>query len=313
MHRGIGMKKLILIALAGGLAAVPAGAIAQAGPAGAGVSVRHGGNATMRHGGNAMMRHGGGRFRHPGPNFRHHRLQRGFVMHPFWSGPQFHVQNWQLYGFSAPPRDHRWVRYYDDAYLVDRGGRVQDTRHGLDWDEYGERWEMDEGIPAYYGRGEWRPDERDYAWVEHNRPGTAEGWDYGAYEHGDGHAEDRRHEHEGGYEREGRYEHRGGHAYGEVHAPAYGPGYPPSACHPAPPQPCGGHGYGYGYGAGYGYYGYGVAYPIIIETTVYGGGATTYVEEVTEEVIEVQQRQRRHYRPRPRARPRPRPPAGERG
>ena len=290
------MKKLVLIALAAGAAAFPAGAIAQTGHAGAGVGVRHGGNVTVRHGGRVM---------HPGPNFRHHRLQRGFVMHPFWFGPQFHVQNWQLYGFAAPRQDQRWVRYYDDAYLIDRQGQVQDTRYGLDWDEYGERWETDDGIPSYYGRGEWRPDERDYAWVERHGRGADEGRDY-AYE------EEGRYEHEDRYER--GYEQEGAYAYGRSYGP--GPGYPPpSACHPAPPQPCGGHGsaYGYGYGAGYGYYGYGVAYPIIIETTVYGGGATTYVEEVTEEVVEVQQRQRRHYRPQPRPRPRPRPPAGERG
>ena len=86
-----------------------------------------------------------------------------------------------------------------------------------------------------------------------------------------------------------------------------------AGCQPTP-HPCG-HGGGYNYGGygGYGYYGYGVAYPIIIETTVWGGA--TYYEEVTEEVVEVRERRRRHYRPPPPRRPRPppRPPAGERG
>ena len=258
------MKKLILIALAAGVAAVPTGALAQ---------VAHSGP------GNVTVRHGGG--------FQHHRLQRGFFIPPMWFGPQFHVQNWQLYGFTPPPTGHRWVRYYDDAYLIDREGRVQDTRYGLDWDEYGERWDTNEGIPSYYGRGEWRPDERDYAWVEGQGPGGGEGWDYGAY----------------GAD--------GGYAYGG--APGAGPNHPPppSACRPTP-YPCGGYGYGYGY------YGYGVAYPIIIETTVYGGSgccaasACCYEEVVTEEVVETRP-PRRHYRPPPRSRPRPRPPAGERG
>ena len=275
---------------------------------------RGGSNVVVRQGGSHVsVNHGGRHFRHPGPNFRHHRIQRGGMIHPYWFGPQFHVQDWRLYGFAEPPRDHRWVRYYDDAYLIDREGRVQDTRYGLDWDEYGERWDSDAGIPSYYGRGDYRPDERDYAWVESQERGAyAEGPGY------DGHGERYADEAYGGeayadgayadgayaddaYAEEGYYaERRGGAGYG------YGPAYPPApAC-----QPCG----GYGYGAGHGYYGWGVAYPIIIETTVVTGG-TSYVEEVTEEVVEVRQAQRqlRAHRPPPRQRPRPRPPAGERG
>ena len=49
------MKKLVLIALAAGAAAFPAGAIAQTGHAGAGVNVRHGGNVMVRHGGNVAF------------------------------------------------------------------------------------------------------------------------------------------------------------------------------------------------------------------------------------------------------------------
>ena len=193
------MTKLALLALAAGVACVPAVAQAQ----------------TVHHRGpNVTVHQQGGRFMHPG-GFRHHRLRRGFFIHPFWFGPQFHVQNWQLYGFAPPPPDHRWVRHYDDAYMVDREGRVRDHHYGLDWDEYGERWEMEDGIPHYYGRGDWRPGEEDHAWVE--RHGGSRG--------------------DGGYE-DGRH---GGHGYGAA------PG-----CAPAPPQPCGGYGYGY-YGWGYAY------------------------------------------------------------
>ena len=280
------MNKLALLTLAASAAFIPAVAAAQHGP---GVRVSHGGgNVVVRHGGpNVTVRHHGG-FRHPGRHFPHRRLQRGFFVHPFWFGPQFHVQNWQMYGFAPPPRDHRWVRYYDDAYLIDHEGRVRDERYGLDWDRYGERWAMDDGIPAYYGRGDYHPDEEDYAWVESQR-----GWDYADQGGGYGH---------GGY----GYGH-GGYGYGHG---GYGPP-PGGGCQPMPmPQPCGG-------GYGYGYYGYGYAYPIIIETTVHtGAAATTY--EVVEEVVEYE-RPRRRYRqrsappPRARPRPRPRPPAGERG
>ncbi|WP_114954694.1 RcnB family protein [Sphingosinicella terrae] len=276
--------------------------------------VRHGGsNVVVRHGGsNVSVRHGGGRhFRHPGPNFRHHRIQRGGFVHPYWFGPQFHVQNWQLYGFAEPPRDQRWVRHYDDAYLIDRQGRVQDTRYGLDWDEYGERWDSEAGIPSYYGRGEYRPDERDYAWVESQERGYAAGAGHDGYAEGyDERYDDRGYADRGyadrGYAEEG-YDERSGGGGGYAYGSAYPP--PAAACHPAPPQPCGGYGAGYGYG----YYGWGVAYPaIIVETTVVSGG-TSYVEEVTEEVVEVRraQRPRRAHRPPPRQRPRP--PAGERG
>jgi len=217
-----------------------------------------------------MIRHRDGRIGrpgfHPGPNFRHHRLQRGFFMHPFWFGPQFHVQNWQLYGFAQPPRDHRWVRFYDDAYLIDRTGRIADHRYGLDWDEYGERWGMDDGVPYYHGSGDWRPDEDDYAWVE----GQDRDWD-----DEDGYAD--------------RYADRG---YYRQPAPV---------CHQGP-QPCGGPVQTYPVHA-YPGYGYGVAYPIIIETTVTTTGACC--EEVIEEVVEVRQRPQRRHRSRTVRRPRP--------
>jgi Ni/Co efflux regulator RcnB len=208
-----------------------------------------------------------------------HRLQPGFIVPPMWFGPQFHVTNWQMYGFAPPPPRHRWVRYHDDAYLIDDGGRIRDTRYGMDWDRYGERWDMEDGIPHYYGRGDFRPGPEDYAWVERFR-GDHGGEDYADYEDED---------------------------YGPGHGPAYGHGYgppgPPPGCHPGP-QPCGGFmpaGYGYGYGV--------IAYPIVIETTVVSGGCGC-VEEVVEEAVEYRHQRARH-RPRPR-RPAP-PPPGERG
>ena len=128
--------------------------------------------------------HGGGNFSfhrwgpHPGRGFRHSRLRRGFVINPFWFSPQFHVQNWQVYGFSDPGADGRWVRYYDDAYLIDQGGRVRDTRYGMDWDRYGEQWGDDDGVPAYRGHGE-----------------AHGGEEHGGEEHGEEYAE--REEHHG--------------------------------------------------------------------------------------------------------------------
>ncbi|MFN3945214.1 MAG: RcnB family protein [Allosphingosinicella sp.] len=112
-----------------------------------------------------------------GPRYSHvPRLQRGHRMAHFWWGPQFHVQNWRLYGLHQPRDGHRWVRYYDDAYLIDRDGMVMDGRHGLDWDQYGEPWDHRGGIPQYVGTGDWRPGAEDHAWVEqHGQLGYAEG------------------------------------------------------------------------------------------------------------------------------------------
>ncbi len=255
------MNKLALFATAAAAALIPATA------ASAQVVVHHG-PGTMTH--SRGFFHGG---------MFPHRLQPGFVVPPFWFGPQFHVNNWQMYGFAPPPPRHRWVRYYDDAYLIDHDGRIRDTRHGMDWDRYGERWDMEDGIPHYEGRGDFRPGPEDYAWVERHRGDHGDDEDYADY----GGPDD-------------------GPDYGPGHG-GYGPPGPPPGCHPGP-QPCGGYapaGYGYGYGV--------LAYPIVIETTVVSGGCNC-VEEVVEEVVEVRQQRARH-RPRPR-RPAP-PPPGERG
>ena len=226
--------------------------------------------------------HGGGM--HGGGNYPH-RLQRGYFVPPFWFGNQFYINNWQGYGFYAPGEDQRWIRYYDDAYLIDRGGRIIDSREGLDWDRYGDDWDMEDGIPAYRGSRDYVPDEDDYAWNDR---------------HGGG--RDMREMHV--EMREDGDHHRGHHGEMRVEREMVGPYGPPM----------GGPGYGYAYGGGYGY-GYGAyAYPIVIETITTGGGATI-TEEVTETVYET--RARVHRRPHcscaPRRAPPRRPPPGERG
>ena len=218
-----------------------------------------------------------------------HRLQPGFIVPPFWFGPQFQISNWQMYGFAPPPRRHRWVRYYDDAYMIDGDGRIVDSRYGMDWDRYGERWDMADGIPAYHGRNDWRPGERDYEWAErYRRDHGDEDWDYA--------------------DRGEDYGPRPGYGPPQGYGPPPGYGPPQGAC--GAPQPC-----APAYPAGYGYYGWGVAYPMVIETTVVTGGCGCGYEIVTEEVVEVRERPRHRVRHRPRVRhaPPPPPPPGERG
>ena len=175
-----------LAPVAAGAQSAPAG-----GPANAGVTWRNGGGNHMmmqRHGrqsgaqnfiihrrgggqmiGGGQMMGGGHRMKgghqmwgghgmkgggHHGIN-RHHRykrIDRGFFVPQFWWGPRFQIHNWGMYGFSQPIEDRRWVRYFDDALLIDRSGRVLDGRWGMNWDEYGDRWAYDdEGIPYYEG------------------------------------------------------------------------------------------------------------------------------------------------------------------
>jgi Ni/Co efflux regulator RcnB len=194
------MRKLSLSILAASIAftATATGAYAQSGH---GPGMRPGGHVPgpgMLPGGhrpNVVVHHGGGRAMHMGRNFQR-RLNRGFVVNPFWFGPQFHIGNWQSYGFVAPGADQRWIRYYDDAYLIDRGGRVVDTRYGLDWDQYGEEWAMEDGIPAYRGSRDWRPDADDYEWAERSEGHERHGEDHvrGPYgppmpDHGYGHSQ----------------------------------------------------------------------------------------------------------------------------
>ena len=130
-------------------------------------------NVVIRHGGNGMM------MRHHGvrnySNYR--RINRGFVLPQFWRGPQFQISNWGMYGLPQPVQGGRWVRYYDDALMLDGYGRVMDGRWGMSWDQWGDQWDYDDrGVPVYVGNGDYYPGDRDYAWVEGNR---GDGYAYG--------------------------------------------------------------------------------------------------------------------------------------
>lgn len=271
------MKKLWLVALAASAALVPmTTAQAQRGhsPGRTHVSV-----PAPNHG---MGRPHGPRM-HPGMGGhgrfgRFHRINRGGFVPHFWFGPQFHVQNWSGHGFPQPMQGRRWVRYYDDALLIDGDGRVHDGRYGWDWGRDGDRWAEDEnGIPAYAGDGGYEPGDRDYEW--------AEGWERGDYRD-----EDREY---------ARHEDRG--------PPRHRCGNPCTRTYASPPQS------GYGHqGYGYGYYGWGPM--IVTETTV---TTAPVVEQVTtyeyiEEEVRVAPR-RKVRRPCNCPRPAPRPQPGERG
>lgn len=67
---------------------------------------------------------GRGDYRRPTPGWkvpRHYR-DRDYV-----------VADWRGWGFAPPGPGMAWIRYYDDAVLVDDAGRVVDCRYGVNW------------------------------------------------------------------------------------------------------------------------------------------------------------------------------------
>jgi Ni/Co efflux regulator RcnB len=160
------MRKLYLLALAASAALVPAAASAQG--TGAGHSWREGAAPAQSVSGNVVgQMHGAPGGQHRGRFGHIPRINRGGFVSSGWWGPQFVVRNWQGYGFPQPFGGGRWIRYYDDALLIDRQGRVHDSRYGYDWDRYGDRWGQDErGVPVYVGDGDYEPEDYDYEWAE---------------------------------------------------------------------------------------------------------------------------------------------------
>ena len=228
-----------------------------------------------------VMRHGADRSGH----HRWSRINRGGFVPSFWFGPQFVIGNWNMYGFSHPGRGRRWIRYYDDALLIDSYGRVHDGRWGYDWGRWNDRWSYRDGIPVYVGDGDFEPRGHDYEWAER--------WDDGR-------------------DRRGRGARRGGPPMDDC-----GRG----RCRPMPPAPVYGHG-GYGgqggYG-GYGAYGCGCGPMVVTETTTTTAPVVemeTWYEYVTEEVAAPRRAAPRRAAPARRApvyRAPPPPRPGERG
>lgn len=112
----------------------------------------------------------------------------GYVLPSYWVRPGFMIQNYGFYGLPAPRDGYRWSRYYDDAVMTDRDGRVIDRRGDVDWEGYdtlGDRddgW-YDDGVTYDHGyEGRWSGTWRD-------KDGKTFSGDYeGRFE---GHADDR--------------------------------------------------------------------------------------------------------------------------
>jgi hypothetical protein len=75
--------------------------------------------------------HGG--WRAPGGWDAYRRPVRGEAMADYWRMREFEIADFARYALTAPPPAHRWIRYYDDAVLIDAEGRVVDSVAGVDW------------------------------------------------------------------------------------------------------------------------------------------------------------------------------------
>lgn len=59
----------------------------------------------------------------------------GYVLPSYWVQPAFYIADYRAYGLPVPPYGYGWSRYYDDAVLTDRYGRVYDSRRGIRWED----------------------------------------------------------------------------------------------------------------------------------------------------------------------------------
>jgi len=100
-------------------------------PHGAGQVARHDGN---RWGGMVNGRWYAGA-QAPGGWGGYRRLGRGHHLPNYWMGSGFRIPDYLSWGLAAPPMGYFWVRYYDDAVLVDDGGDVWDSVSGIGWSD----------------------------------------------------------------------------------------------------------------------------------------------------------------------------------
>lgn len=138
------MKKLIIIAAAALSLVAPGLAVAGKSMPGFGGGPSIGGHRGGSVGNNFGTRrnwggkHNGrwiGGHRAPGGYNGYRRPSFGFILPSYWVSPSYYIGNYSYYGLSRPSNGYGWSRYYDDAVLTDRYGRVHDTAN-VDWDRY---------------------------------------------------------------------------------------------------------------------------------------------------------------------------------
>jgi Nickel/cobalt transporter regulator len=117
--------------------------------------------------GRPMYHHGGfvgkrGGHGYMGKRFHGHQMNgyrrpfRGYALPSYWVQPSFYIPNYSYYGFAQPSAGYGWSRYYNDAVLTDRYGRVYDSVYDVNWDGYGDRYDDRYDDDGYYDRDDRR-------------------------------------------------------------------------------------------------------------------------------------------------------------
>lgn len=129
------MATLALIGASLVLTGTTTPAIAGGKPGAQAPRVGMGGTAMHRWG----PRHNGRWFagwRAPGGWGAYRRPVHGYILPRYWISPAYYIANYGAYGLPAPAHGYGWSRYYDDAVMTDRYGRVYDYRSDVDWDRH---------------------------------------------------------------------------------------------------------------------------------------------------------------------------------
>lgn len=140
----------------------------------------------------------------PGGWGAYRRPVRGWTLPSYWIGSGFWINDWSSWGLSRPAAGYDWVRYYDDAVLIDRRGKVWDSVSDLDWNRDGHGYD-DDRDDGYYAD---REDDRGYG-ADYDAPGYDErDYDRPGYDRDVRVRHDDRREYRDRYEYREGYEHR---------------------------------------------------------------------------------------------------------
>lgn len=133
------MRSLFIPALALTALVLPAMAFAAESPKASDVYTHTPGRpmiTRMKSAAAPQKRQWSGGWQAPGGWAAYARPARGFILPDYWVQPAFFIANWSSFALPRPASGLGWSRYYNDALLTDRDGRVVDALVDYPWDRY---------------------------------------------------------------------------------------------------------------------------------------------------------------------------------
>lgn len=88
------------------------------------------------------------------------RPSYGYMLPRQWVAAPYFISNYSHYRLPRPATGFGWSRYYDDAVLTDRYGRIYDWRSDVNW-RRDSRWASEDYSDSYGYRDEYRPRRSD--------------------------------------------------------------------------------------------------------------------------------------------------------